>query len=195
MWNMFEHPWLLLLVGFAAFLVIGTLHSVYPEKQRRKHWLIPAVILFSAFAVDYLVPTDPEKIRATLHALLSAAQQHDVRAINRLVAPDYQDSYHASKQDLMRHIESRLSRPTFEKIRQLSAMIPPLDGPSVLATLNLGVRFDKDSDVAKQYKPFLLALVRFRLDKQPDTQWRITCMELLEVDKQPVNWGYAASRF
>ena len=50
--------------------------------------------------------------------------------------------------------------------------------------------FDKNSYVSQNYKSFLMTKSKLTLQKQPDARWLISRVEVLELDRQPVNWGH-----
>jgi hypothetical protein len=51
------------------------------------------------------------------------------------------------------------------------------------------IRFEKDSQIVKDYYAQIMWITtQVDLKKQPDKSWLINRMELLEINKQPVNW-------
>jgi hypothetical protein len=50
--------------------------------------------------------------------------------------------------------------------------------------------FDKNSYVYQNYKSFFLTKVELHLQKQPDGTWLINRAEVLELDRQPVDWSH-----
>ncbi|MCF7973286.1 MAG: hypothetical protein K9N55_05695 [Phycisphaerae bacterium] len=195
MWNVFEQPWLLTAIAFGLFLLIGTFRSAYPEKVKAWTWGVPALILAAGFGLDYGVQTDHEKVLTTLKQLVQCAQIQDAQGIDRLTAPDYSDSYHRSKTRLLTHIESRFSRPVFEKIKVLSLYVETLDNGTATAALNTTVIFHPESTVAQVVGRSLIARVTFIVSRQTNGQWLLRNMELVEVNRQPVNWRQASGQF
>ncbi len=195
MWNMYEQPWLLITVASGLFLIVGTLRSVNPDKIKSWAWAVPLLVFAAGFALDYGVKTDREKVVITVNSLLTSAQNQDVQAIAPLVAADYSDSYHRSKARLMGHLKSRFSKPVFEKIRKLSFYIESLENGKAPAALSAAVVFHPDSTVAQVVGKSLIARVEFDVSRQGNGQWRLSKMELTEVNKQPVNWRQASGQF
>jgi hypothetical protein len=195
MWNVFEQPWLLAAIAFGLFLVIGTIRSVYPEKVKAWAWLAPVLVLGAGIGLDYGVRTDHEKVLGTLRQLVQCAQAQDVPTIDRLTAPDYSDSYHTSKARLMNHIQERFSRPVFEKIKILSLYVDSIENGRAAASLNTAVVFDPQSTVAQVVGKSVIGRVQFKLTRQTDGQWLLRNMELVEVNRQPVNWRQASGQF
>jgi len=187
MFNIFEKPWILF--GIAVLVLLGLLQfrSIFPEKRRWWQWLIPAFLAISAFGLDFLVKTDLEKINAVIKTSIKAVQQEDCDAIEAIIADNYHDSYHNTKADLMAHCRKEMARPAVEKNKKANLLIDK-SGPQATAVLTVWIRFDKDSYAARNYKQLFLAKVRLHLQKQRHKRWLINRVELLELDRQPVNW-------
>lgn len=187
MFDLFEQPWTL--VGVAVLVLFGmlTFRSVLPEKRRWWQLAVPAFIVAAAFATDLLVQTDREKIYALLKKGMKAIEQEDPNALAAIISADYYDSYHNSKQELMAHTWRQMERSGVQKIKKNSALIR-VSPPDASATIIVLVRFEQDSYIAQNYKPWLLIKIRINLQKQPDKSWLINRAEVLEVDKQPVQW-------
>jgi len=109
MFNFFEQPYTL--IGLAVIVLFGlfTFRSVFPEKRSRKQWLIPLCVVVLAFALDFIVKTDREKLNALINKLMAAVEREDPAAIEPLIAADYQDSYHKTKADLMARCRKTLA--------------------------------------------------------------------------------------
>ena len=188
MWDFFEQPWTL--VGAAVIVLCGvlTFRSVWSEKQKWWHWLLPIGVAGLGFGLDYAVATDMEKITRVLKAGIQAVQEEDCAALARLLAADYEDSHHRNKQSLMNRCRARLTPPAVEKVKKLSVVID-ITAPTAKVTFTIFMRFDKDSYWATSYKQVALVKVELRLQKQPDASWLITRAEVLEVDKMSVSWS------
>jgi hypothetical protein len=195
MWNMYEQPWLLITISFGLFLIVGTLRSVNPDKIKSWAWAVPLLVFAAGFVLDYGVKTGREKVVITLNSLLNSAQNQDVQSIAPLVAADYSDSYHRSKARLIGHMKSRFSKPVFEKIKKLSLYINSLENGKAKAALNAAVVFHPESAVAQIVGRSLIARLEFEVSRQSDGQWLLSKMELIEVNKQPVNWRQASGQF
>ena len=161
MWDLFEQPWTL--VGVAAL----------------------------GFGLDYAVTTDLEKIYGIIKTSMAAAEQEDCAALARLLAADYEDSYHKNKQALVDHCLERLVPPAVEQIRKVAAAVT-LTPPQAVVTLTMSVKFEPDSHWARSAgKTGVLVKAQFWLRKQADGRWLVTRIEVLEVDMMAVNWGMA----
>jgi hypothetical protein len=187
MFDVFEQPWTL--VGAAVLVLFGmlTFRSVLPEKRRWWQLALPAFIVMAAFGTDLLVQTDREKINALLRKGMKAVEQRNLDALAAIISADYYDSFHKSKQQLMAHSWKEMERSGVQKIKRSSALVQ-MSPPQATANLIVIVRFEQDSYIAQNYKPWLLIKLRINLQKQPDKSWLVNRAEVLEVDKQPVQW-------
>jgi hypothetical protein len=187
MFDFFEQPWTLL--GAAVLVLFGflTYRSLFPEKRRWWHWLVPLAVAGIGFGLDFLVATDLEKVHATVGAVLKAVEAEDCRAVAALIAPDYSDSRHATREQLLERCRQELNEPTVEVVKSRGPEVE-LSGSEATVMLHLFFRFDQASRVAKQYKAVALVKVRLHLTEQPDGRRRIDRAEPLEVDTFPVSW-------
>ena len=116
MFDVFENPWGLLTLAFVALLVVLVVRAVCTGKRRLWLFLIPVLLVVLAVGLDYAVETDLEKIRNTIKALAEAVDEEDADALEKVLAENYYDSFHRSKDAMIRNFKSRLSYPLFEKI-------------------------------------------------------------------------------
>jgi hypothetical protein len=189
MFDVFENPWgLVTIAGIAAFVLL-ILRSTAPGKYRRWLWLVPVFIALAGFGLDHLVETDLEKIKAVISRAVKAAEKEAPDTIERLIAEDYSDSYHSTKDALMGHCRSIMSEPIFGKniARIVSVEINP---PNATVTFTVRVLFDPKSYVYQAYKQQLLAEIQADLRKKSNNRWLISRMELLKIDFRPANWQY-----
>ncbi|MBM4025931.1 MAG: hypothetical protein FJ280_11080 [Planctomycetes bacterium] len=188
MWNFFEQPWTLLGASVLVLMGVLTFRSVWSEKRRPWQWLLPAGVAVLGLGLDLGVTTDLEKIHGLIRTGMKAVEAEDCAALARIIASDYQDSYHQSKESLMSHCRSRLTPPAVRRLRRVSTDVK-LAAPDATTTLAIWIMFDKDSYWAQSYKPTALVLVEFYLRKQPNKAWLVRRIEVREVDKMPVTWG------
>jgi hypothetical protein len=194
----FEQPWPLLITAATVFLLILILRSILPEKRHTWQWLIPALLAAAAFGLDFLVETDLEKINAVIDIGVKAVEEENPDAIEAIIADNYSDSYHKTKDDLMYHCRTRLAEPLVEKnIKRIQAIeISPRSGealrgdesPTATAVFTVRMLFDKRSSVYQSFKQQMHVKAELDLQKQPDGTWLITRAEILELDLRPVNW-------
>lgn len=188
MWNVFEQPWTLLGAAVIVLLGVLTYRSVWFEKRKWWQWLLPAGVAVLAVGLDLAVATDLEKINGILKTGIAAAEHEDCRAIARLIAPDYEDSFHKDKTALVEHCRVRLEPPAVERVRKIGRVLE-IKPPTATATLTLGVRFEEGSYWARASgQGGAIVKARFWLRKQPDKSWLVTRIEVLEVDGMTVSW-------
>ena len=188
MFDIFEQPWTL--AGAAVLVLFGmlTFRSFCPEKRRFWQLLVPVLVVVAAFGADLFVQTDNEKIIAVIKTALRAVKEEDYKAIEPLIINNYSDSYHNSKKSLLDHCKRELSRPLVDKSIKRGLLIDISDSDAT-AILFLLIIFDKDSYISQNYKSFLLVKARLSFRKQPDKNWLISRIEILELDRQPTNWS------
>jgi hypothetical protein len=188
MWNIFEQPWTLL--GAAVLVLFGvlTFRSIWYEKRRSWQWLLPAGVAVLAVGLYLAVTTDLEKINQVMKTGLKAVEAENCDAIARLIADDYQDSYHKSKESLLNRCRAHLVPPAVQKIRKVSAKVE-VSPPNAKATLTMWITFDKGSFWAQNYKPTALVTVDLYCRKQPNKTWLLNRAEVRELDKMPVSWS------
>lgn len=187
MFNIFEQPWTLLTAAAVISLVLAVLRTIWPEKKCFWHWLIPAAVVAAAFALDFLVQTDMEKIRAVIDTGIKTVERENAVKLGQIISNDYKDSYHNTKENLMRYCRELFSEPLVEKNKLMSLDIK-LSTPRATAVLDVWTTFDRRSYVYQNYKPFLMTEMELQLQRQPDKKWLITRAEILELDNQPAGW-------
>ena len=183
----FEQPWPLLITAATAFLLVLILRSILPEKRHWWQWLVPALLVAAAFGLDYLIETDLEKINAVIDIAVMAVEEENPDVIEAIIADNYRDSFHKSKNELMHHCRVKLAEPLIEKnIKRIQAI--ELSLPEATAVFTVRMLFDKSSYVYRSFKQQLHVKAELDLQKQPDGSWLITRAEILELDLRPVNW-------
>ena len=185
--DIFEQPWVLLIIAILALLVMLMLHRIFPEKRRWWQLALPVFLAVAALGLDWLVQTDLEKINAVINKGIKAVEEENCNAIEAIISDNYSDSYHNTKDDLIYHCRSLLSEPLVEKNKKRTLVIKE-STPKATVTLTVLTQFDKKSYVYRDFKPFLLTKMKLDLQKEQDKKWLITRAEILEIDRQPVNW-------
>ena len=187
MTNIFEQPWLLLIVAGVVFLGVAFFRDLLPPGRGWLFWLLPVFIAILAFAIDYLVQTDKEKIEAVLAKACRAVEGEDIRALGPLISNDYHDSVHPSKQALLNHFGERLSEPVIEKIVPaiVSLDIKPLEAKVVFTAR---VMFDPRGPVY-EYRKMMLFKLQADFTKERG-EWLFSRTEILTIDLQPAGWQH-----
>ncbi len=187
----------MLAAAVVVFLIMQIGHIALQKKRR---WLtigrfaLPVFIALLGFGLDYFVQTDLEQIKTLIKTSVKAVQNEDCPAIEPLISENYQDSFHRTKDALMAHCETVLAGPFIEKnvLRIIEINISP---PKATAVFTVRIVFDKQSEVYQNFKQMMLVKVKMDLQKEPVEQkakmrWFMTCVELLEINMQPVNWKH-----
>ena len=187
MFNIFEQPWTLLITAIIVLFVMLMFRRIFPEKRHWWQLALPAFLAVAAFGLNWLVQTDLEKIKAVINTGVKAAEKENCDAIEKILSDNYRDSYHNTKQDLMRYCRDLLSEPLVEKnIKRIVSIEISL--PKATVTLTVRTVFDKRSYVYQNFKRLMLTKVKLDLQKEQDNRWLITRAEILEIDRQPINW-------
>ena len=191
MFDVFEQPWGLLTVAVIVLLILLMFRSIFPEKRHWWQLALPAFLAVTAFGLDRLVQTDLEKINKVINIAVKAVEEEKPDAIDAIISENYSDSYHRNKRVLILHATRVLSEPVVEKNikRILEINISP-SKRTATATFTIRVVFDKRSYVYQSYKRIVLAKVEINLQKELGKGWLINQAELLELDRQPVNWQH-----
>ncbi|MBA7671914.1 hypothetical protein ES703_80083 [subsurface metagenome] len=116
-----------------------------------------------------------------------AVEEENPDVIEAIIADNYRDSFHKSKNELMYHCRVKLAGPLIEKnIKRIQAV--EVSPPNATAVFTVRMLFDKRSYVYQSFKERLHVKAELDLQKQPDGTWLITRTEILELDLRPVNW-------
>jgi hypothetical protein len=187
MTNIFEEPWLLLIAAGVVFLGLAFFRDLLPPKRGWLFWLLPVVIAILAFAIDFLVRTDKEKIETALAGACRAVEAENIRALAPLISKDYRDSIHPSRQALLNHFQSRLSEPVIEKI--VSAIVSlDIKPPDARVVFTARVMFDPKGPVY-EYRKMMLFKLQADL-KREKGEWFFSRTEILTIDLQPAGWQH-----
>jgi hypothetical protein len=188
MFQVFEHPWGLLITAAVVALILLIIRSISPDKCRWWQWFLPLLIAAAAFGLDYFIQTDTEKIKSLIKTATTAVEEEDPDAIEQLISPYYHDSFHSSKENLMSHCRRTLSGPLVEEnITRIGKIEFSSPKTTAKATFTVRIRFDQESYIY-DFKREMFTKVELDLQKEPDDRWLITRAEILAVDLQPFGW-------
>ncbi len=187
MFDIFEQPWTILLLAIIVSLVISIYRWLFPEKKRWRQLLIPLVIAVLGLAADLLVRTDSERITVLLKTAMVAVEEENADGIDAVISPHYADSYHNSKEDLMRYCRMMLDQPLVEKNKKWALSLE-VSGPKANAVFTVITHFDPQSYIYQSYMRAMRTKMELHLQKQPDKSWLITRAEVLELNLQPAKW-------
>lgn len=188
MFDFFEQPYTL--VGASVLVLFGvlTFRSVLPEKRRRWQWLLPVVLAGIAFGLDAIVQTDTEQINATIRAGVTAVEARDIDGISRIIADDYSDSLHPTKERMLFYCRQALSQNMVVKTSTKGVKLMDLSQTGATAVVFAQMTFDKSSYIAENYKPSLLVKMQISFKKRRGPGWLISRVELKGLDGQAVSW-------
>lgn len=149
-------------------------------------WLLPPCLAVAAFACDWLVKTDLEKINIIIKTGIKAVEEENPAAVDAIIAPDYGDSRHNSKENLMAYCRLMLAQPLVEKNTKMGLNIE-ISRSNATVTLVVLTTVDKQSYVYQTFRT-LITKTRLQLRRQPDKSWLISSAEILEINRQPAKW-------
>ena len=187
MFDIFEQPWGLLIVAVLVLFVVLMLRRIFPRKRYWWQLMLPVFLTVAAPGLDLLVQTDLEKINAVINTAVKAVEKEAPDAIETIISDNYSDSYHNTKKNLMHYLRKVLSKPLVDKNikRVLTIELSP---PKATTILTVRTVFDKQSSIYQNFKSLMLTKVKLNLQKEVNDEWFISKIEILEIDRQPVNW-------
>jgi len=189
MGDVFEQPWTLLSLAIIVSVVLWIFHAVCPPKKHWWQWLLPAFLALAALGLDSLVQTDLEKINSVIRTVVKAVEEEDPDAIETIISANYRDSYHNTKRSFINHCRARLVKPLVKKnIKRIVAI--DISSPKATAIFTVRIVFDKTSSIAQNYRPLMFTKIKAELQKEQGNKWLINRVEILEIDRQPVNWKH-----
>jgi hypothetical protein len=183
--NIFEQPWLLLIIAGALFLGVFAFRGLLPQRRMWLFWLLPVIIAVGGLALDFFVKTDTEKVKKVIAKAVKAVEMENTDALEPLISSNYRDSLHITREFLLNHCRWRLAEPIIEKNihRVVSLEIKP---PKASAVFTVRVVFDPQGPVY-EYRKIMPFKLRADFEKQ-DREWFFSRVEILEIDLQPADW-------
>jgi hypothetical protein len=190
MWNIFEYPFVGIGLAVASMIALWIFGAFWPAKKRRWHFAIPFVIMILAFAIEYFVQTDKEKILGAVNKGIKAFEKQDLKPIKEIIADDYSDPYDTSKELIIAHCQALFETATVDKITLYSQKLE-IENNKATFTAETLVKFTEQSQIAQMGRPLLIVKARLYFKKtQPQAKkWVINSLEILELNRKPVNWG------
>jgi len=189
MFDIFEQPWTLLAIAVLELLVVLILRSFFPQKYNRRQFVAVFVLVVAAFAFDFFIKTDLEKINILIKTGIKAVEEEDVNPIATLISSAYKDSVHKSKDDFVNVCRVLLEKPLIEKNKIMSKQIS-VTAPNAEVTIAVVSHFDKTSSYFQDLaQPFIITKAKLNLRKNAQKAWQVERAEILEINKQQINWG------
>jgi hypothetical protein len=188
----FEQPWLLLTAAALSLAVTITIRQAFLEKSRPWHFSIPVLLVIAAFGLDFFIRTDLEKINLLIKTGMRAVENDRPDLIDRIISPDYFDSYHSSKDMLMEHCRNILNRLKIEKNKKLDMKIET-SPPTAAINLEVLTKFD-EGKLPKEFPArFVKTKLKLNLEKVRGKKWLIKRLEPLEINNHRARWKDVSS--
>lgn len=188
MFNVFEYPFVGIGVAVLSMISLWLYRAIRPDKQRKWHFTVPFIIIALSFGLCFFVQTDKEKIYAAFNAGIKSFQQQNVEPIRQIIADDYSDAAHGSKELIVAYCQAMFQVAPVEKVTTFSRQIQ-IDETLAAFTVESMVKFTEESEIAKMGKAFLIVKAKLHFKKTPEKKWLLISSEILELDKKPVNWN------
>ena len=187
MFNIFQQPWTLIVVGTVCLPAALVFRAVFADKRRWWQLVLPFAIVGLAFGLDLIVKTDYEKIRTALSRAVDSFEAQRISPIEEVIADDYTDPANDSRELILAYCEGLFHFAGVKKISTLGEEIT-IEKQRAKFTAEVMVRFADESEIARMGKPFMLVKGRLLLRKTDDKKWLIYSSELLEIDRKGVTW-------
>ncbi len=186
MFNLFETPWLLLIISIIVLAVVTIIRQSRPDKSRWWQLLMPVILAGLAFGVDFFVKTDYEKIESVIDLASKAAAGRDIDQVDVIISPDYHDLIHDSKDELMAFCRAIFSTPLIEKTKTRYTIIK-VSAPKATCELEVVVHLEPESIYAAAGR-IIFIKAKLYFTKTPKRNWLISGSQILAVNNQPSNW-------
>jgi hypothetical protein len=190
MFNIFEYPFVGIGLAVVSMIALWIFGAFFPQKRRRWHFAVPFVIAILAFAVAFFVQTDREKILSAVGKGIKAFELQNIEPISQIIADDYSDAAHSSKELILAYCQALFQTAAVEKVTTFSRNTE-INGVKAVFTTEALVKFTENSEIARMGKAFLIVKARFYFKKTQAqaNKWLINSSEILELDRNPVSWN------
>ncbi len=184
--NIFQNPWLLLILSFVALVVVTSIRRSRPEKA---HWwqpILPLLVAGAAFGVDMLVVTDHEAVETVIDSVMQAAILQDVEKIDGFISESYCDTSHRSKAELRAYCQRLLREPVAEKVKYKYFLLD-ITAPDAQVETEVVVHLHPERIYAMA-GTLTFVKMKIALKKGSDKDWLITDSEITSVNNNKVGW-------
>ena len=184
--NIFETPWLLLMISAVVWMVISIVALMKGMENRRWRLLLPLAGVLVAFGVDYFIKTDYEKIDSLVTILTDSAVEGDLSQLETIISADYSDAKNKSKRHLLAFCTPIYGRGQIQKINRKYFDIN-VTRPKAKCDLDMVVILDPESSYAMA--GYIVSLeTRLHLSRSDDGMWQIVSSEILKANNYDVSW-------
>lgn len=184
--NIFEKPWLLLIISAAAWMTITLIALIRGMENRRWRLLLPLLPALLAFPVDYFVKTDYEKIDSLITVLTESAVAGSTQQIDPIIAEDYSDIANNSKRQLMGYCQSIITHNHIKKINRKYFDIN-ITRPTAVCDLQVVVILNPNSTYAMA-GTILVIDTKLYLKRSDNGMWQIDSSDISKVNNHAVSW-------
>jgi hypothetical protein len=184
--NIFETPWLLLMISAAVWMVISIVALMKGMENRRWRLLLPLAGVLVAFGVDYFVKTDYEKIDILATILTESAVDGDLSQLETIISEEYSDAKNKSKRHLLAFCKPIYGRGQIQKINRKYFNIT-VTRPRAKCDLDMVVILDPESSYAMTGNIVALE-TRLHLSRSDNGMWQIVSTEILKANNYDVSW-------
>jgi len=184
--NIFEKPWLLLIIAVVAWMIITLIALTKGIQQRRWRLLLPLILALIAFPVDYFVKTDYEKIDLLITTLTESAATENIPPIDAIVAEDYSDISNKTKPQPIPICHPFLPQGHINKINRKYFDII-ITKPTAICDLQLVMILNPNSPYA--IAGSIMAIdTKLYLERSDNGIWQITSSDILKINNQTASW-------
>jgi hypothetical protein len=176
---------ILILLIYETSLII---RAILMDKKLWWLWIIPIVIAIFGVGLDTFINTNMELIRTVIYTGAKAVENEDPAQIETIIAENYRDSTHRSKDSLISRCRNILSGPMVEKIIPRIASVS-VGSPTAKVVCTSQISFDSRSYVSQYYMQGMLITTEIELQKQLNDQWLISSIEIIQINMQPASWS------
>ena len=188
--NIFQNPWLLLILSFVVLVVVTSIRRSQPEKA---HWwqpILPLLVAVAAFGADMLVVTDHEAIEAVIDSVMQAVIVQDAEKIDGFISESYRDTSHRSKAKLTAYCQRLLREPVAEKVKYRYFLLD-ITAPDAQVETEVVVHLHPESRYA-MVGTLTFVKMKIALKKGSDKDWLITGSEITSVNNNKVGCEYVS---
>lgn len=184
--NIFQTPIPLIIVAVVVLMTVTIFRRARPQKRKWWQLLLPAIVLLAALGADFLFRTDHEKIDLIIKTGKEAAVAGDIEQIEKIISPDYRDSFHDSRERIVGFCCRALSTLPVEKIKKRYCIIE-ISGAGAAAEMEVAVHLRQQSAYAAAGNMVFVKLKLYFI-RTANKQWLVNSSQILEVNKQPWGW-------
>ncbi len=183
---MFESPWILIIVAVVLFCGVAIFRNAKPEKARWWQLLLPLLVLGAAFAIDYLVETDTEKIQSRITTARDAVIARDSQTIISMIDENYQSPGSVNKESISSKCRQYLGRPFADKIK-INSSIVTINNDEATCAINVTVHLNPASDYTEYVD---MAIISAKIDfVRRGDDWFVSSVVIEKINNnEPPKW-------